>query len=231
MHRATVLFLVLSSALAACSTPSASDAPPRTVAIAATATLHVPPDTAAVTLTFRAEDTDLAVAHELVDSSRRAFLSQVESFEARVESGNVDYQPYRTQWMSHEEFRASQAVVVHTHEFTDIPQIIRLGGAQLGGVRVRYYVEDMVQHRSRIRQMAIEAAGSKASELAEGFDVELGGLLSVEEGGATTGASGAVGNFDNVFVRVSVTDPQDGPPPPGAIPLRVTLHVTYAIET
>lgn len=222
LYIATLAVVVLG-----CSSRGA-DEPPRTLAIDATATLHLPPDCAAITLTFAAEDADLGAAHDRVETSRGAFVERAERFDARVETGTVDYRPYRPQGATVDRYRASQTVVVRTGELDEIPRIIREAGDGLSAVSVRYYVEDMTAHRSRLRQMAIEAAGAKADELADGFDVDLGDVLSVAEGGATTHAFG-VGNLDNAYARVETTE-DHGAPPPGAIPLRVTLRVTYELE-
>lgn len=201
--------------------------PPRTLSIDATATLHLPPDTAAITLTFASTDADLAVAHERVESSRAAFLAAVASVDARVETGVVDYAPYRPYAGAPETYRAAQTVVVHTTELDEIPAIIRLAGPGLSQVGVRHYVADLVQHRSRLRRMAIEAARAKAGELADGFEASLGEVLSIEEGGATSYAFG-VGNMDNRVASVQAEE--DGTPPPGAIPLRTTLRITYRLH-
>lgn len=223
MHRPLLASAFL---LAACSSSGAPESP-RTLAIDATATLHLPPDCAAITLTFTSEESDLGLAHDGVERNRAAFLDAVEDYDAEVQAGTIAYHPYRRDH-GPERFRASQTVVVQTRRFEDIPGIIRRGQG-LSGVNVRYFVEDLVQHRSRIRAMAIEAAHAKADELAEGFDADLGEVLNVSEGGATTHAFG-VGNFDNAYARVETSDDADAPPAPGAIPLRVTLRVTYELE-
>lgn len=213
-------------ALLGCSEGVAPDAP-RTLAIDATATLHLPPDTAAVTLTFAAHDADLAIAHERVEQSRAAFLAAAASLEARVEQGVVHYAPHRPFAGAPETFRAAQTVVVHTTDFEAIPSIVRMSGPGLSEVSVRHYVADMVQHRGRLRRMAIDAAGAKAGELAHGFEVSLGEVLAIEERGADTHAFG-VGNFDN---RVATVEAEEGgAPPPGAIPLRTTLRITYRLR-
>lgn len=218
--------LALCALLAACSSSGAPETP-RTLAIDATATLHVPPDCAAITLTFTSEDADLGLAHDAVEQHRAAFLEAIAPYDAEVQAGTIAYHPYRHDG-GPERYRASQTVVVQTRHFDDIPGIIRRGTG-LSNVNVRYFVEDLVQHRSRIRLMAIEAAGAKAEELADGFDADVGPVLSVAEGGATTHASG-VGNFDNAYARVQASDDAEAPPAPGAIPLRVTLRVTYELE-
>lgn len=210
-----------------CSEGGPASDPPRTLAIDATATLHLPPDTAAITLGFSATDPDLATAHERVEESRAAFLAAVASMDLRLETGVVHYAPFRPHSDLPETFRANQTVVVHTTELDRIPAIIRLAGPGLTDVHVRHYVADMTQHRTRLRQMAIEAAGAKAGELARGFDVSLGDVLTIEERGAVPYAFG-VGNLDNSIGRVEVDG--DETPPPGAIPLRTTLHITYGLR-
>lgn len=219
--------LVLALALAGCSAP-AEPASPRTIAIDATATLHLPPDTTAITLTFAATSPDLAIAHERVEASRAAFLAAVASYDARVETGWTHYAPHRTYAGAEDgQFRAAQTLVVHTTEPADVPAIIRLAQPGVSEVSVHHYVADLVQHRARLRRMAVEAAAAKASDLATGFGVHLGDVLVIEERGADTHAFG-VGNFDNVVARVAADD--EGAPPPGAVPLRTTLRVTYALD-
>lgn len=226
-----LVLLLVAAALVGCSSPglrAVPEAPARTVAIDATATLHLPPDCAAISLTFSAEEPDLGLAHEAVERDRAAFVAAVEAFDAEVQSGTIAYHPHRRGDAAVERFRASQGVVVLTRHFADIPDIIRRGRG-LSDVSVRYFVEDMVQHRSRLRQMATEAAHAKASELAEGFDAELGEVLHVAEGGASDFAYGGAG-LGNVYARVEAPMDDDAPPAPGAIPLRVTLRVTYALD-
>ena len=210
----------------ACAAPAAQAPTPRSVSIEATATLHLPPDTAAVHLTFASLADELPTAHRHVERDRAAFLSRVEPFEARVETGLVQYSPYRVHRSAPEQHRATQSVIVHTRDFDSIPDLISLATEGLSGVTVRYYVADMVQHRERLREMAIEAANDKATDLARGFDSELGRIMSIQEGGASASAMG-VGNFDNAVVRVGPSETES--PPPGAIPLRVTLHLNFEL--
>lgn len=218
--------MLLLGACAGHTTHTTAEAP-RSVTIAATATLHLPPDRAAVTLVFGSTGPDLLAAHETVDGARARFVESAGSFTARVEVGTTQYSTRRPRGTLRDEHTATQTVVVHTAEFDDIPAIMRLGADDLTSAQVRYYVEDMTQYRSRIREMATEAAQHKASELASGFGATLGEVRSIEEGGATSRAFG-IGNIDNRIARVEATDSET--PAPGAIPLRTTLHVTYALD-
>lgn len=222
--RTTLSLLAL--LLGACS-GNGAEAPPRSIAIEATATLHIPPDTAAVSLTFGAIDVDLAVAHEEVERNRNAFLAQIADWDARVERGLIQYSPYRPSTATVDRYRATDTVIVHTTRPADIPRIIRLASSGVTAIHVRHYVSDLAQHRARLREMAIAAAQTKASDLAEGFDVALGDVLTIHEGGATSHPFGT-GNVDNRFARIETDD--DGIPPPGAIPLRLTLRVTFELE-
>ena len=219
--------LLLALFSAACSATASAPPPPRSITIEATATLHLPPDMAAISLTFGALDDELAVAHATVERNRTAFLAAVADSDVRVERGLIQYSPYRPSHAAVERYQASDTVVIHTSRPADIPRIITLASEGLTAVSVRHYVSDLVQHRGQVRELAIAAARTKASELATGFDAELGRVLTVHEGGATQSAFG-VGNVDNAFARVEADD--EGVPPPGAIPLRLTLHVMYELE-
>ncbi|MCB9597370.1 MAG: SIMPL domain-containing protein [Sandaracinaceae bacterium] len=225
MRNTLGLFLL---SLAGCSTAASQPPPPRSVTIEATATLHLPPDMAAISLTFGAVDDDLGAAHATVERNRGAFLSAIESWDARVERGWTQYSPYRPSHSEVERYQASDTIIVHTAHPEDIPRIIGLASAGLTAVTVRHYVSDLVQHRGRVRAMAIAAAQAKASDLATGFDAELGRVLTIHEGGASQYGGFGVGNNDNFVARVDTAD--EGSAPPGAIPLRLTLLVTYELD-
>ena len=230
IHPLHALCVALTQGACAGPTTLSATAPtPRMVTIAATATLHLPPDRAAITLVFGANNTDLAAAHSSVERARRAFVESASEISARLESGTVQYSQGRRNGAVIDEFHANQTIVVHTAEFDEIPNIIRLAASDLTSVSVRYYVDDMTQHRSRIREMATEAAKQKAEDLAEGFDASLGEVLTIGEGNATPYAFG-VGNAvnDNRYARVEASESET--PAPGAIPLRITLNVSYALD-
>lgn len=217
--------------LAGCMPPpsvvNAVPAPPM-LTIDATATLYLAPDTAAVSLTFSDIGDAMGPAHHRVEAARAAFLARVAPLDVRVETGAFAYAPIHERDAVRERYRASQTLVVHTTQLASIPEIIDASGERLSAVSVRHYVADMVQHRARIRAMAIEAAGTKAAALAEGFDVALGAPLLIEERGASA-SSWSVGNTSNVMA--SVSSESDQPAPPGAIPLEITLRISYALQS
>lgn len=227
-----VIVLALAACTACSATRAQSSLPAaagerRTLSVAATATIHIPPDCASVQLTFQSENQSLSEAHRRVSAARSSFLRSVRGFDARIETGRVDYRPMRQDHARGRTFIASQSVVVTTERFGDIPAIVGGAGPGLAAVSVDYFVSDLSQHRSRLRTLAITAGRRKAAELAEGFDTELGAVVSLAEGNASN-HSFAVGN--EYVAAVHAPDPSGEHPPPGAIPLTVTLRISYELR-
>lgn len=227
--RTTVIVALFS--LTACTAPGPLPSQPttRSVSVEATARIDVVPDTASVQLTFSALEHDLGIAHEAVEADRRRFLSAMDELDVEVETGATSYQPQHDREGEVTGYRASQTLHVATTNLDEIPTIIRRAGPRLHRVEVRHYSSDLVQYRTRLREMAIAAARTKAEELTEGFGAELGELITVHEGGATTAAWGVGNMIDND--RASAGGDDFTVPPPGSLPLQVTLQVTFGIAS
>ena len=240
-----LLSLSLSVSLLGCGSQGASgsrmaiggsgEGPPRSLTILSTARLDVAPDSACVRLTFSEERARMVDAHTAVRAHRARFLAAVEDLGVEVEEGATLYAPAYDTGPGPRRLRGYTATIslnVHTREPDRVPEIIERAGDGLHGVEVEHYAQDIAQHRERVRQMAIEAAQRKARQLASGFEVELGEVLSLEEGHATTARPGAyLANFvaNEAGSAGADGDRDRGPAPPGSIPLSMSLHVTFAL--
>ena len=90
-----------------------------------------------------------------------------------------------------------------------------------------HQITDLV-HRELLRSLpSTGSAETSTSDVVDTATGETHSSDSIEEGGATSRAFG-IGNIDNRIARVEATDSET--PAPGAIPLRTTLHVTYALD-
>lgn len=231
------LFTALVLACAGCTTvrPGPVTEPERrTITVSSTATLHVPPDRACVELTFSETAPRLVDAHEQVEAHRRRFLVELAALdpELSVETGETRHAPqYRhvDDERRLDGYRASITLTVRTADRAQIPEIVRRAGDGLHAVDVTHYHSDLTRFRARLREMAVAAAREKATQLAEGFGDRLGEVVTVAEGGAQAGPR-TYFTVDNAVAHAGGGEEvSEGPPPPGAIPLRLALAVTFAI--
>lgn len=213
--------------------PVAAPAEPRVVQIAASATLHVAPDRACVELTFSELAPRLVDAHAEVERRHAAFLEALGALDGalEIESGSTLYAPEHTHRGGERVslgYRASRSLTVRTADRAQVPEIIGRAGDGLHAVQVIHYREDLSQFRSELRALAVGAARDKAAQLAAGFGDEIARVLSVTEGGARAQGRGYFAT-DNVVAGAG-EDASEGPPPPGAIALQLTLTVTFELR-
>jgi uncharacterized protein YggE len=231
--------LLVTAALgcAACTTvlPRPNDEPERrTLTVASSATLHVPPDRACVALTFSETAPRLVDAHEQVEAHRRRYLERLAALdpELEVETGEMRHAPRYTRVGEERRldgYRASLTLTVRTGDRAQIPELVRRAGDGLHEVDVTHYHSDLTSFRARLREMAVDAAREKARQLAEGFGETLGEVVTVGEGGARA-APRTYFAVDNAVAHAGGGRETEGPPPPGAIPLRLTIAVTFALS-
>lgn len=243
--RVALPFSLFAALLAGCQVAPAAATPPLvtpgTMTVVGTARLEVVPDEACVEVTFASTKPRAETAHDALRAGLDQFLASVGELHAPrlvVEEGLVAYAPeFRVDELGNRRrsgYTARAEIHVRTKDFARVPDVIRLAvGDTLEEVRVRHYATTLPQLKTRIREMAIEAARSKARALVDGFDAELAGVQSIAEDAADArhfGAGGETNVYNVVQNFAQVPDGvSDAPARPGAVPLTMTITVTYRL--
>ena len=176
---------------------------------------------------------DGAIPVRFQNDAEAAFLEALGALDGalEIESGSTLYAPEHTRRGGERVslgYRASRSLTVRTADRAQVPEIIGRAGDGLHAVQVTHYREDLSQFRSELRALAVGAARDKAAQLAAGFGDEVSRVLSVTEGGAQARGRGYFAT-DNVVASAG-EDASEGPPPPGAIALQLTLTVTFELR-
>lgn len=234
--------LVSALLLLALLVPAAALAAERTVSVTASATLKVPNDSAAVTLSFSHEKRSRGAALSATSAGLRAVIAAVQRIEGvgagDVESGRVSVR--RTTHGKPPVFRASQGISVTLHEPANagdlISAAIAAGATGVGGPT--YFVGDTEAAFAKALAAAFETAKSRATVLATQAGASLGPALQIDEGeGAElipvsqekSGPSAGCGTA--VAKRADSTCTGATPPTkPGRSTVSATVHVVFELR-
>jgi uncharacterized protein YggE len=215
--------------------PSTREAPVREVSVSATSRINVVPDAATISLTFSSTDASMRASHaasgKAVETFRAAILALGVPADALELGGTTDDPNYRRDGSNRVvSYTSTTLLIVRMKEFERVADVVDTAVASgVTAVDVSYRSTTMPEHKKRARDLAIAAAKEKAAQLAAGAGAELGRVLTVSEGIASTG--GSYRSFGNVVqTEVFAGADADGPIAPGTTPLELTVEATFALE-
>lgn len=162
----------------------------RSVSVVGEGVVRVAPDRATVTMVFRKRAEALTDAHTMVQQDLQRFMEAVEAAGFNrdiVRNGGLRYHPeYAYPSGSGPKlvgFNAQMTVVLRIDDIQDVPRVMELalaaGADELNPVA--YSVSNLEEKRREARAIAMNAARTRAQELAEGFDAQLGHVLTISE--------------------------------------------------
>jgi len=205
-----------------------------TITVVGTARDEITPDEACVELTLAERDTSMQTAHAKLAEDQKAFAHDLSGVTGLVvEESAARYAPeYETDSTGHSHLArhvASIQINVRTHDFGQIADVLERAAARsLDRADVIYYSTEMVARKGAIRAKALDAARNKARAMAKTLDVDLGEVVTIAEGDATSPTQ--VG-FNAYLDRGRADAAPEVPPPPGAIPLSMTVNVVYRLKS
>lgn len=126
-------------------------------------------------------------------------------------------------------YEASITVVASVCEFERIGDVLEQASRHdVRRMSTQFRSTQITAKKIQLRDMALAAAQAKAEQSVHALDATLGPVLSIQEGGQT--GFGGWGALDN-FVANDYASPEapDEPLVPGAIKLRLTVHVEYGL--
>jgi uncharacterized protein YggE len=205
-----------------------------TITVVGTGREDLVPDEACIELTLAVRDTTMPAAHEKLAADDAALVEELKHIAGLVvEESAARYEPeYESDGAGHMKLarhKASVQVNVRTHEFTRIPDVLgRASAKSLDRADVVYYSTDAVARKGSVRKRALEAAREKARAMAKTLDVDLGEVVTITEGDAASPSQVGVTAY---LDRARADSAPDVPPPPGAIPLSVTVNVVFRLKS
>lgn len=208
-------------------------ATPRQVAVTGTATLEVSPDCADLTLTLSATARKSGAAAAEVRAQQARLLAALAKAEVGLEDVKLAQQTISPQheWVGdRQRFLGHQAAItltVTTRKFELIGDLMELAaeaGATVTSTQFRR--SDLDTLKTKVRTMALEAAKTKAAQIATTLDLTLGAIVGVVEANPSYVFS------NTYFPRVAnIAEASDAPGPALGGELQpLTLEVTLTYE-
>jgi uncharacterized protein YggE len=211
-----------------------TEAAEHTISVVGSARDEVIPDEACVELTLAVRDTSMPSAHAKLSEDDAALVTELKAISGLVvEESAARYEPeYETDSLGHTKLArhvASVQINVRTRDFKQIADVLgRAARLSLDRASVVYYSTEMVARKGAVRAKALDAARDKARAMAHTLDVELGEVVTIAEGDASSASQVSVNTY---LDRGRVDAAPEAPPPPGAIPLSMTVSVVYRLKS
>jgi uncharacterized protein YggE len=244
MTRRAVLFLCLGLFFAP--GPSAGEGP-RTVTASGDAEIRVVPDEVILTLGVETDDLDLGVAKEENDRRVEAVIGTADEHGVPPERVRTDFLSINPRYRDYNlraeflGYLVRKTVVIRLRDISKFEALLssalEAGANYVHGID--FQTTELLQHRSRARQLAIIAAQQKAHALAGQLGQQIGKPRSISEGysgwyssyGRWWGHGGGSRMSQNVVQNLgsSGSASADGPTAPGQISVTATVSVTFEL--
>lgn len=206
--------------------------PQRTIRVDGIATVQVSPDVVDLQITLSATKPRPKEAVAELGTARDALLGALRG--AGISGGSlrlgyVDVSPrHRPHPDQHliDGYEASITLVVTLTQFERIGEVMDIAASHgASRMHTRFRSTKMAQVKAQARDLALAAAQAKAAQMARFLNVRVGNVLGVEE---ITREGSFFGPESNVMVPPPTAASDQGLQP-GALPLTLTVQVTYAI--
>ncbi len=205
--------------------------PIRQIKVNGIATVEVNPDVVdiGITLAITRQSPKEAVSElaaqrtALVDALYKAGVGRDE-----LRLGHLDVYPVHKKHPDNhliDGYRASLTLEVSLTDFERIGELMELAANhEVRRMHTRFRSTKMPQMKNQARALALEAAGKKAEQMAAALRLRVGEVLTIEE--LARSSSWGPSNVNAFRPASSSGAPQLQP---GAIPLRLTLEVSYRL--
>lgn len=215
----------------------------RRVHVSGTSISRVKPDTVVWSIYLQHKNPDLQQARDDSNAATRSILGMREDLGVGAKDMQTGYlsinRVYQRDRSGNEgEFRhynMSRSITIRQKDLSKFDDTLeKLTG--LNDIRVSYSLEssDYHQIRRETRLNAVKIAKEKAKEMVELLDAKLGAVKVIDETTpSTVSPYGRASNFSNsISVAGEAASPDDieGTMSPGAVEIRVSVDVVFAIE-
>jgi hypothetical protein len=213
----------------------------RVISTSGTAAIRVAPDVVAWHLTLADRDPELRAALDANDARLRSVLEAIDGLEVAPEDVQTSQLSFHRAFKTDEKgastnefshYAVHRSVVMRQRDILRFDEFLRALVARTD-FEASYSLETSksIELREEARLAALRVARDKAEAMAAELGVKVGRVLRIDEYSA--GGSGfriAPQSFNPGFYSDPFEDRSGGTFAPGAIEVRVTIPVTFAIE-
>jgi len=219
----------------------------RTISVSGTAVVNVTPDRALIQLGVQSngrtpgltEAANSATIFRVIRGVKKAGVAEKDIVTDRYVISPV-YQDYDS--LTIEGYRIYNTVAITLRDVDLVNEVIiaalNAGANQV--VNVEFYLSDLRKYRDQARELAMIAAGEKASDLADAAGAEAGCVLSINENTWSYFSGGWWGQSRDLWTQNTVQNipagsgqgdsSEFGPVNLGQISVRAEVNASYALE-
>lgn len=227
-------------------TPAAACDTSRTIQVSGAATVNVVPDRAMVRLGVQSN----ANTVDQVEAQNSSLVQKViqSLTKAGVDRADIstDYYVVEPIYESYDSlyikgYRINNIVAVTVRDVTKtsglISAALKVGANQVQGVE--FYTSELRKYRDQAREMAMQAASEKASDLAGAAGVSTGCVLTISENSWSSYSGSWYGSNQNLWTQNAVQNIQTGSDPSmnadepislGKVSVKAEVSVSYSLK-
>jgi uncharacterized protein len=218
----------------------------RTIQVSGSATVNVVPDRAMIRLGVQSN----ANTVDQVEAQNSNLVQKV--IQALTKAGvdrtdiSTDYYVVEPVYESYDSlyikgYRINNIVAITVRDVTKTSALIsaalKVGANQVQGVE--FYTSELRKHRDQAREMAMQAAAEKASDLAGAADASTGCVLTISENSWSYYSGSWYGSNQNLWTQNAVQNVQSGSDPSmnedeplslGKVSVKAEVSVTYSLK-
>lgn len=197
------------------------------------ASIDVSPDLVDLHVTLSTEASASADAVAAVREQREALAAALREAGLDPDAIRVGHLSVNPVWSDYPHrkvraYSASASVVATSGELERVGELAEIAaGYSISSLSTQYRSSQMTQKKVELRELALRAARDKAQQSARVLDASLGEVVAIEEG--QQGGWGGWGMANMVVNEARGADTPDGALAPGAVTLRLSVHVEYAL--
>ncbi len=219
----------------------------RSIAVSGTAVVNVTPDRVLIQLGVQSngrtpqmvEAVNSATIYRVIQAIKKTGVAEKDIVTDRYVIDPI-YKNYDN--LTIEGYRIYNLVAITLREINDVNEVIiaalNAGANQV--VNVEFYLSDLRKYRDQARELAMIAAGEKASDLAKAAGAEAGCVLNISENTWSYFSGGWWGRNNNLWTQNTVQniptangqggESDFGPVNLGQISVRAEVSASYALE-
>ena len=208
--------------------------PKRSIAVNGIARLDVAPDRCRLQLTLTAEATRPNKAVRALAAKRTKLVAALKGAGVEDDDLQLGYLNVTTRYGSGSErhvikgYDASISLVIVITDFDRIGDLMELAAiVGVGRMWTRFENSRMHEHKKKARDLALEAAKEKAEQMTRHFGLAVGPVLEIRESQEFNRGAWAANNYRGNAYEPAAS--QAGALRPGALPLSLTVHVTFSL--
>ena len=219
----------------------------RSVSVSGTAVVNVTPDRVLIQLGVQSngrtpqlvEAVNSATVYRVIKAIKKLGIDEKDIVTDRYVIDPI-YDDYDS--LTIEGYRIYNMVAITLRDITKVNDVLisalNAGANQV--VNVEFYLRDLRKYRDQARELAVDAAGEKAQDLAKAAGAEAGCVLSISENTWSYFSGGWWGRNNNLWTQNTVQniptangqggDSEFGPVNLGQISVRAEVSASYSLQ-